>query len=67
VVPHGSQLMDDMIVSSTYEITPHGVVLLKTHGTFLLDTHGGFLTYHMKTRGISSFMTCGSLSSDDTW
>jgi hypothetical protein len=38
MVPHDSQLMDGMEISSTYEITPHGNVLLVTHGIFLLVT-----------------------------
>ena len=36
MVPHGSQLMDDIAVSSTYEITPHGVVLLDTHRNIIM-------------------------------
>jgi hypothetical protein len=32
-----------------------------TQGTLLLDTHGRFLTYHMKTCGISSLVTYGSI------
>jgi hypothetical protein len=36
----GSQLMDDMEISSTYEIMPHGSILLVTHGVFSLVTCG---------------------------
>jgi hypothetical protein len=43
------------------KILTHENFMRVTHGTFLLDTYGIFLTYHTKTHGISSLVSCGSI------